>query len=94
MVDWQSPQVSARTPACLRDSAKKMPNGEPLGINFWWWGGTLRQTYVTQRLRTAANSCGKVQNPAPAANNRINFCRRRHQQNTLDGRQFDSRTWN
>jgi len=36
MVDWQSPQVSARTPACLRDSAKKMPNGEPLGINFWW----------------------------------------------------------
>ena len=35
----------------------------------WWWGGTLRQTYVTQRLRTAANSCGKVRNPAPTANN-------------------------
>ena len=39
MVDWRSPQVSARTPECLRDSAKKMPNGEPLGINFWWGGG-------------------------------------------------------
>ena len=35
----------------------------------WWWGGTLRQTSVTQRLRTAANSCGKVRNPAPTANN-------------------------
>jgi hypothetical protein len=33
------------------------------------WGGTLRQTYVTQRLRTAANSCGKVRNPAPTADN-------------------------
>ena len=33
------------------------------------WGGTLRQTYVTQRLTTASNSCGKVRNPAPTANN-------------------------
>ena len=33
------------------------------------WGGTLRQTYVTQRLRSAANSCGKVRNPAPTPNN-------------------------
>lgn len=35
----------------------------------WWWGGTLRQTYVTQRLRTAANSCGTVRNPALVAVN-------------------------
>ncbi len=34
-----------------------------------WWGGTLRQTYVTQRLTTASNSCGKARNPAPTANN-------------------------
>ena len=33
----------------------------------WWWGGTLRQTYVTQRLRTAANSCGKMRNSALVA---------------------------
>ena len=33
------------------------------------WGGTLRQTYVTQRLTTAANSCGKVRNPASAVVN-------------------------
>lgn len=33
------------------------------------WGGTLRQTYVTQRLATAANSCGKVRNPALDARN-------------------------
>ena len=33
------------------------------------WGGTLRQTYVTQRFTTAANSCGKVRNPAPTAIN-------------------------
>ncbi len=41
----------------------------PSGIRVWWWGGTLRQTYVTQRLTTASNSCGKVRNPAPTANN-------------------------
>ena len=35
----------------------------------WWWGGTLRQTYVTQRITTAANSCGKVRKPATTANN-------------------------
>lgn len=33
------------------------------------WGGTLRQTYVTQRLATAANSCGKVRNPGLDARN-------------------------
>ena len=33
------------------------------------WGGTLRQTYVTQRLATAANSCGKVRNPDLDARN-------------------------
>ena len=33
----------------------------------WWGGGTLRQTYVTQRLRTAANSCGKMRNSALVA---------------------------
>lgn len=37
----------------------------------WWWGGTLRQTYVTQRLTTAANSCGKARTPAPSAYNPI-----------------------
>lgn len=42
---------------------------EPLWMGGWWWGGTLRQTYVTQRLTTAANSCGKVRNPAPSAVN-------------------------
>lgn len=36
---------------------------------YWWWDGTLRQTYVTQRLGTAANSCGKVRNPAPVTGN-------------------------
>lgn len=41
------------------------------------WGGTLRQTYVTQRLRTAANSCGKVRNPAPTANNPTSSARPR-----------------
>ncbi len=41
------------------------------------WGGTLRQTYVTQRLRTAANSCGKVWNPAPSADNPTSFARPR-----------------
>ena len=43
----------------------------------WWWGGTLRQIYVTQRLRTAANSSGKVQNPAPTANNPTSSARPR-----------------
>ncbi len=33
------------------------------------WGGTLRQTYVTQRLTAASNACEKVRNPAPTANN-------------------------
>lgn len=32
-----------------------------------WWGGTLRQTSVTQRLTTASNCCGKVGTPALAA---------------------------
>ena len=41
------------------------------------WGGTLRQTYVTQRLRTAANSSGKVRNPAPTANNPTSSARPR-----------------
>lgn len=45
--------------------------------NVWWWGGTLRQTYVTQRLRTAANSSGKVRNPAPTANNPTSSARPR-----------------
>ena len=31
------------------------------------WGGTLRQTSVTQRLTTASNCCGKVGTPALAA---------------------------
>ncbi len=33
------------------------------------WGGTLCQTHVTQRLATAANSCGKVRNPDLDARN-------------------------
>lgn len=39
------------------------------------WVGTLRQTSVTQRLTTAANSCGKVRNPAPTATNPTNPAR-------------------
>ena len=57
-------QKPARVRGNRRDQARKNPNRERLGFQYWWWGGTLRQTYVTQRLRTAANSCGKVRNPA------------------------------
>lgn len=48
------------------------------------WGGNQRQTLITQRLRAAADSCGKARNPAPTAGNRISSCRRRHQQNVPD----------
>jgi len=64
-----SPQESAGVPANARERAKKKANRERLTFVYWWWGGTLRQTYVTQRLRTAANSCGKVRNLAPTPNN-------------------------
>jgi len=64
-----SPQESARVPANTRGCARKKANSELLTFIYWWWGGTLRQTYVTQRLRAAANSCGKVRNPAPTADN-------------------------
>ena len=48
---------------------KKKANRARLTFIFWWWGAIPRQTSVTQRLKTAANSCGKVQNPAPTADN-------------------------
>ena len=57
------------TAPTLGKRAKKIPTDKGWDFTLWWWGGTLRQTYVTQRLRTAANSCGKVRNPAPTANN-------------------------
>ena len=63
------PHEPPRTRGSRRDRARKKANSELLTFVYWWWGGTLRQTYVTQRLRTAANSCGKVRNPAPTANN-------------------------
>ena len=59
----------ARVRGNWRDQARKNPNRERLGFQYWWWGGTLRQTYVTQRLTTASNSSGKVRNPAPTADN-------------------------
>jgi len=43
---------------------KKSQPDKGWDFTLWWWRGTLRQTYVTQRPRTAANSCGKVRNPA------------------------------
>ena len=49
--------------------AQEKGPGDYPSPSIWWWGGTLRQTYVTQRLTTAANSCGKVRNPAPSAVN-------------------------
>ena len=57
-------------------SGNKKPAGVA-GFGKWWWGGTLRQTYVTQRLRAAANSCGKVRNPAPTAEGPISSARPR-----------------
>ena len=49
--------------------AEKNPTDKGWVFGKWWWGGTLRQTYVTQRLTTDSNSCGKVRNPASTANN-------------------------
>ena len=57
------------TAPTLGKRAKKIPTDKGWDFTLWWWGGTLRQTYVTQRLTTASNSCGKVRNPTPAANN-------------------------
>lgn len=51
--------------------------GKDRTISGYGWGGTLRQTYVTQRLRTAANSCGKVRNPAPTSDNPTSSARPR-----------------
>lgn len=53
----------------------------PLQARDWGWGGSQRQTYITQRLGVAANSCGKVRNLAPAACNRISSRRPRHRPN-------------
>src|SRR5690606_28509286 len=65
--------LSVPRPARRRASQRKPEKNKARGLpgpclEYWWWGGTLRQTYVTQRLRTATNSCGKVRNPAPTAN--------------------------
>lgn len=43
--------------------------GKNRTISGYGWGGTLRQTSVTQRLTAASNSCGKVRNPALKARN-------------------------
>src|SRR5690606_29497865 len=77
-----SPQESAGVPANTRERARKKANRERLTFIYWWWGGSLCQTYITQRLRTAANSCGTARNPAPAAGNRISSCQRRHPPST------------
>ena len=50
-------------------NAQKTPTDKGWVFGKWWWDGTPRQTYVTQRLTTAANSCGKVRNPDPTAAN-------------------------
>ena len=58
-----------QNPAWRGDFRQEKEPGDYLSPCIWWWGGTLRQTYVTQRLTTAANSCVKVRNPAPTAFN-------------------------
>jgi hypothetical protein len=71
------PWLPANLVGRLRTIDNRLPNEKGRSLDFserprtlcWWWGGTLRQTYVTQRLRTAMKSCGKVRNPAPTANN-------------------------
>ena len=59
----------AGTPRVMREAQMKTPNRDQLGAEFWWWGGTLRQTSVTQRLTTAYNCCGKVRNLTPSTVN-------------------------
>lgn len=72
------PRIAVARRVSAMDGVKiKNPNREQLGFGCWWWGGTLRQTYVTQRLRTAANSCGKVRNPAPTSDNPTSSARPR-----------------
>ena len=58
-----------QTPPVQGERAKKIPTDKSRDFYEWWWDGTPDQTYVTQRLGTAANSCGKVRNPAPTADN-------------------------
>lgn len=63
-------RTNAWNPTPREDSAQqKGPEIIRAFLLSWWWGGTLRQTYVIQRLTTAANSCGKVRNPALDARN-------------------------
>ena len=67
---WASSRGHAPEPVpTLGEAGEKKPTDNGWFLSKWWWGGTLRQTYVTQRLTTASNSCGKVRNPTPAANN-------------------------
>lgn len=62
--------TGVRAPTIGRTSGGRKTKGRTRRPSLkWWWGGTLRQTYVTQRLTTAANSCGKVRSPAPTSNN-------------------------
>ena len=65
------------TAPTLARRAEKNPTDKGWVFGKWWWDGTPRQTYVTQRLRTAANSCGKVRNPAPTSNNPTSSARPR-----------------
>ena len=66
---WRSRGQARKPRQHWGNGQKKIPTDEGWDFGYWWWGGTLRQTYVTQRLTTAANSCGKVRNPAPATDN-------------------------
>ena len=35
---------------------KKIPTPKGWYVRYWWWGGTLRQTYVTQRCWRRLNT--------------------------------------
>ena len=65
---WRS-RSHVRKPRQHWGNAQKTPTDKGWVFGKWWWGGTLRQTSVTQRLTTASNSCGKVRNPALVASN-------------------------
>ena len=65
-------------------NAQKTPTDKGWVFGKWWWDGTPRQTYVTQRLTTAANSCGKVRNPALDADILPVQPGRDHEPNTSD----------
>jgi hypothetical protein len=56
---------------CRRDQARKNPNRERLGFDYWWWDGTPHQTTIESTeskrcglLRTSAN---RIEKPAGKA---------------------------